>query len=158
MSKYQDNLNNLDNECLDLVFNESKEKIKSVNCSMDILDKKSFTLIITLIAILGLIASFSKEIDVIAGGILAGGILISLTLLIWAIATKKTYGNSFKPKDILTQNKYYFEDSSRTKRLLINFYNDATEYNCKISSTRGSLINVAMGLSTISLILFIILN
>lgn len=91
MSKYQDNLNNLDNECLDLVFNESKEKIKSVNCSMDILDKKSFTLIITLIAILGLIASFSKEIDVIAGGILAGGILISLTLLIWAIATKNLW-------------------------------------------------------------------
>jgi predicted membrane protein len=158
MNKYQDNLKNLDGECLDLVFNESKEKIKSVNCSMDILDKKSFALIITLIAILGLIASFAKEIDVIACGILAGGILISLTLLIWAIATKKTYGNSFKPKDILTQNKYYFEDSSRTKRLLINFYNDATEYNCKISSTRGNLINIAMGLSTISLILFIILN
>ena len=86
MSEYQDNLNNLDNECLDLIFNESKEKIKSVNCSMDILDKKSFTLITTLIAILGLIASFSKEIDIIAGGILSGGILISLTLLIWAIA------------------------------------------------------------------------
>lgn len=152
------NLNELEGECLDLIFHESKEKIKSVNSSMDVLDKKSFTLITTLIAILGLIASFSKEIDTIAGGILTGGFLVSLTLLVFAVATKKTYGSSFKPDDILQQNEYYFQDVTKTKRLLISLYNDAIEKNCKISATRGMLINIAMGLSIIFLTIFIISN
>lgn len=152
------NLNNLDSKTLDLIFNETKEKIKSVNSSIDVLDKKSFTLITVLIAILGLVASFSKDIDAIARLILTSGFLASLILLVFAVATKKTYGSSFKPEDILNQDKYYFQDVMHTKRLLISLYNDAIGQNCKISSTRGALINISIGVSLLSLIIFIILN
>jgi hypothetical protein len=162
LSEYdKEKLKNLSDEVSNFVFDEAVKKLASVNADQDTLDKKSFVIGSVLISILGIVISFTTQ-DIkhikflIPYGILVSGFLISLWLLAKSVATKKYYGSSFKPAEILEAHEFYLKTKPvLINSFLINWYNTAISHNCKENKKRGFWINIAFALSLASLSIFV---
>jgi hypothetical protein len=162
LSEYdKEKLNNLSDEVSNFVFDEAVKKLASVNADQDTLDKKSFIIGSVLISILGIVISFTTQ-DIkhikflIPYGILVSGFLISLWLLAKSVATKKYYGSSFKPAEILEAHEFYLKTKPvLINSFLINWYNTAISHNCKENKKRSFWINIAFALSLASLSIFV---
>lgn len=84
------------------------------------------------------------------------GFLISLWLLAKNVATKKYYGSSFKPAEILEAHEFYLKTKPvLINSFLINWYNTAISHNCKENKKRSFWINIAFALSLASLSIFV---
>lgn len=162
MSNFDEKLKNLSSEVSGFIFKEAKVKLTSVNQDRDILDKKSFTIITALLAILGFIASFTTNdlsIEALkAYKVLISGFGFSILLLFIAVATTSYYGDSFKPSDILKADKYYLNNIDILNNgFLLNWYDGAIRYNIRKNKVRGWLINIALFVALTSLSTFIIM-
>jgi len=153
----------------ELLLQEANKKISSVNATADVLNKKSFILITILISILGIVVSFgtkdmgnildaNKTFYMLTYGILIIGFFSSFILLMISIYTRKYYGLSFKPSEILHASSDHGTTKDNIQNILINWYDIAIIENCKKNNDIGKCINWAVFISFLSLSLFTACN
>lgn len=138
-----------------------KKKLDSVLKADEILNKKSFIICTGLLAVMGFVVGFTKDDLNYKAFIypyicLCLGFLVAFLLLLCSIKTNAYYGNSFKPSQILSIDKYYLQNKTLLiGGVLLNWYDHAIQYNITLNNKKSKYINWSLIISFSSLLIFV---